>query len=357
MKIAIVHPFMNLRGGAERKTILIARELQKSVQTDLIVFELNAKKSFTELLSTIPDPIVLPAKKKAFWILAATFKCIRGGYDVVVASNPPANIVACLTKILRPKTKIAWICNEVAPVLHEGNISLIKKVSWFLERKLVKLFDLVIANSNFTSESIQSYFNIPSHVIRSGVEISNIPLLVPSEKLRHLENAKFHLTITRIEKHKNIDLIAKIAIQNPTTKIVVAGTGIDQKYFTDSIHSLNQVEYLGSISDADKNWLLSKANIFLFLPTHEPLGVTVMEALSFNTPVVAFNAGGPKEVIIDGANGILCDSEMDYLKRIDDAIALYPLKDENGHLYIKEFFSNERMVADFKKALLGLTIY
>ena len=71
-----------------------------------------------------------------------------------------------------------------------------------------------------------------------------------------------------------------------------------------------------------------------------------MEALSQNTPVVAYNNGGPKEIIVDKENGFLVNDDKEYIKYIK-----FILEDKftinHGKEYIQEKFSNKRMTNDF----------
>ncbi len=73
----------------------------------------------------------------------------------------------------------------------------------------------------------------------------------------------------------------------------------------DSIKQLG-IEYklFGKINDDKKlNKIYSSADIFLALSTHEAFGKTLVESMSSGTPVVCFDATGPKDIIehkIDG---------------------------------------------------------
>ena len=53
---------------------------------------------------------------------------------------------------------------------------------------------------------------------------------------------------------------------------------------------------------------LSNSNAFIF-PSVEPFGIAPVEALAAGCPVIALNAGGAKDYIKDGENGILFDEQ------------------------------------------------
>jgi glycosyltransferase involved in cell wall biosynthesis len=85
----------------------------------------------------------------------------------------------------------------------------------------------------------------------------------------------------------------------------------DEQYFRAEIKPLLAhplIEYLGEITDADKNEFLGNARA-LVCPYDwpEPFGLVLIEALACGTPVVAYRRGSIPEIIDDGATGFVCD--------------------------------------------------
>jgi alpha-1,3/alpha-1,6-mannosyltransferase len=67
----------------------------------------------------------------------------------------------------------------------------------------------------------------------------------------------------------------------------------------------DQVTLLRSPSDAEKVWLLHRADCLLYTPTNEHFGIVPLEAMYCGTPVLAANSGGPRETVVDGVTGWL----------------------------------------------------
>jgi glycosyltransferase involved in cell wall biosynthesis len=68
------------------------------------------------------------------------------------------------------------------------------------------------------------------------------------------------------------------------------------------------VRLLGGISDRRKRAMFyAAADVFVSASLMETYGLTLVEALSCGTPVVAFRTGGIPEAVPDGEAGILCD--------------------------------------------------
>lgn len=58
--------------------------------------------------------------------------------------------------------------------------------------------------------------------------------------------------------------------------------------------------------------VVSALDVFVHCTEGEPLGRALMEAMSLERPVVAVNAGGPAEIIVDGESGLLAPPRNTY---------------------------------------------
>ncbi len=87
----------------------------------------------------------------------------------------------------------------------------------------------------------------------------------------------------------------------------------DQHYFDTVIRPMLDspgVEMIGEISEREKPAFLNGA-VGLLMPIEwpEPFGLVMIEAMSFGTPVIAFNRGSVPEVIEDGLTGFIVEDE------------------------------------------------
>jgi glycosyltransferase involved in cell wall biosynthesis len=347
-KIVMIHPNLFERGGAERKLILMSKELiDLGYEVDIIVKKYDKKNTFNEFIDDKLNIINLNNKSKLKWFKNVINILKKNDYDLIVAHNYPANIPVNIYNIIYGKNKkTVWVCNEVATLLNRKD-GLFWKLYYKVEQFLVKCFDLIIANSTFTASSIDEYYNTKSKVIRSGVEIKeNINLDNISDNIKQIVEQPYIFSISRIEKHKNIELLEKIAIDIKDINIIVAGKGNHINYIKSLEIKYKNIIYVGAINEDEKFYLYNNAKVFSFLPLAEPLGVTTMEALSQNTPVVAYNNGGPKEIILDKENGFLANNDKEFIKFIkfilDNKFTI-----NHGKKYIQEKFSNKRMTDDF----------
>jgi len=123
---------------------------------------------------------------------------------------------------------------------------------------------------------------------------------------------------------------------------------MDQEYFHTEIEPLLSdplIEYLGEITDAEKNEFLGHA-MALVCPYDwpEPFGLVLIEALACGTPVLAYRRGSIPEIIEDRATGFVCEG----LDEMTAAIQRIPEIDRRRCRWsFDQRFSVERMAQDY----------
>jgi glycosyltransferase involved in cell wall biosynthesis len=89
----------------------------------------------------------------------------------------------------------------------------------------------------------------------------------------------------------------------------IAGIVQDEEYFKDEIVPRldgERVQFVGPIQAEDRSSFLGGAIALLHLiDFDEPFGLSVVEAMTCGTPVIAFDRGSMSEIIIDGTTGCL----------------------------------------------------
>lgn len=123
---------------------------------------------------------------------------------------------------------------------------------------------------------------------------------------------------------------------------------LDREYFETQIAPLLDhplVEFLGEITDADKNDFLGNAAAVLCpYDWPEPFGIVLIEALACGTPVLAYRRGSIPEIIEDGVTGFICDN----LEEMAAAIDRLPLiKRQECRNSFAARFTVKRMVEDY----------
>ena len=91
----------------------------------------------------------------------------------------------------------------------------------------------------------------------------------------------------------------------------------------------------------------------------EPFGMTAIEALACQCPVVASRVGGFQEIIEEGENGFLFEvnNTKDALTKIETLIDDNSERDrlaKNGWSTVNEIYSSEKVVSRYLEVIRGL---
>ena len=108
-------------------------------------------------------------------------------------------------------------------------------------------------------------------------------------------------------------------------KIAAKVDRADRRYFKRVVEPLlndPHVEWVGEITDKQKNEFLGKAYALLFpIDWPEPFGLVMIEAMACGTPVIAYDRGSVPEVIENGVTGFVVrelDQAVEATRRAHD---------------------------------------
>ena len=124
------------------------------------------------------------------------------------------------------------------------------------------------------------------------------------------DSGKYLAFLGRISPEKGSDQAIQIALRaGMPLKIAAKVDRKDQDYFENQIKPLlnnSLIEFVGEISDLEKNEFLGNASALLFpIDWCEPFGIVLIEAMACALPVVAYPLGSVPEIIEDGVSGFL----------------------------------------------------
>lgn len=318
MKTAIIHEWLVNYGGSERCV-----ESFVNIWTDAPVFALvdflndserkiilNDKHTVTSFIQNLPF-----AKKKhrnylpLFPLAVEQFDL--NDYELIISSSH-AVAKGVLTNsnqlhICYCHTPIRYAWDLTHQYLNEAGLShglksmVVKSIlhyirNWDITSSLRP--DYFIANSKYIARRINKLYRRDAEVIYPPVDTD----LFPVEDFKD----EYYLTAARFVPYKRVDLIAEAFSQMPDKKLIIIGEGSEQQKIKSK--SGKNVELVGYQKTEDLKKYLQKAKAFVFA-AEEDFGISVIEAMSCGTPVIAFSKGGTGETVIDGQTGILFDEQ------------------------------------------------
>ncbi|MCI0526941.1 MAG: glycosyltransferase family 4 protein, partial [Nitrospira sp.] len=155
-------------------------------------------------------------------------------------------------------------------------------------------------------------------VIPSGVDLSRFNPRVPSNRLRQELKLSSNILLVGIVGHLSpekghhlwIQAVPGILKEVPEAKFILVGEGSLRSALQDQISTLgltSTVYVLGFRSDMPE--ILADLDILLSTSLSEGSPGSLKEAMAMGKPVIALDAGGVREIITDGVEGILLPYE------------------------------------------------
>ncbi len=115
----------------------------------------------------------------------------------------------------------------------------------------------------------------------------------------------------RITHEKGADLLAEAFLEarasDPRLQLVLAGGGPEQKRLREQLG--DAATFLGWLEGGELARAYASADIFLFPSRTDTFGQVILEAQASGLPVVAVAEGGPRSLIENRVNGLLCAPE------------------------------------------------
>lgn len=209
-----------------------------------------------------------------------------------------------------------------------------KKDRWFMKgslRQAVMNASAIICVSQTTADEVENYsvLNFGKsvedrlHVIHEGVDdiFFKYPELTEIRDLSiaaSIMEKPFVLTVGKISPRKNLKIVLeafhKLKDSHPHLNLIaVGGNGWEYDKIKDQLSSLgieSKVHFLGYVSDNLLRLLYRKAKVFVYPSLFEGFGLTILEAMASQCPVITSDISCLPEIAGDSA--ILIDPYDSY---------------------------------------------
>lgn len=182
-----------------------------------------------------------------------------------------------------------------------------------VESWLVRSADAVITCSAAMRDEALELFapTAPITVLHNGVEPGVEPGGEPARDVdRHPDHGTV-LYLGRLEHEKGVqDLLAalpRIRHAHAGARLVVAGVGTQQVWLRERARAhriARAVTWTGHLGPAEIAEQLARAAVVVLPSRYEPFGIVALEAAAARAPVVASDAGGLGEAVLDGVTGL-----------------------------------------------------
>jgi glycosyltransferase involved in cell wall biosynthesis len=311
-EVAIVHDYLNQRGGAEKVVLELADIWPAApIYTSLYRPESTFREFGGHEIYTSPlDHLPVDARfRSLFPLYPGAFRALGPiDADVVISSSSGwAHMVQTTARALHVVycyTPARWLYRDdymVAGEHFSWREKLIVPVSGAMrrvDRRAARRADLYIAISSEVRSRIAQAYGLESEVIYPPVDVERFTPLPRGERL---------LAIARLLPYKRVDLVIRAAER--------LGLGLDivgDGPMLDALRGIagESVTFHRSVSEAAVADLLENCRA-VCVAGEEDFGIVAVEAQAAGKPVIAYARGGALETVTEGITGILFEQQTE----------------------------------------------
>lgn len=224
-----------------------------------------------------------------------------------------------------------------------------KRFTKFISKKS----DCIIVPTSKTEAVLNRYgINDNLYIVPTGLSMEKFKIKYSKEELNILKgdlnvptDKKILISVGRVGKEKNIEelieYISRVKLEN--IHFVIVGDGPNRtnlENLVDKYNIRNIVTFTGLIPNDQLNIYYQMADIFLSASTSETQGLTYVESLANNTPIICRHDTCLKQTVVNGYNGFRYNSYEEFYDKLKLLL-------EDNDLY-EEFSKNSKILAEEK---------
>ena len=333
MKLILLQPYLNLRGGVERVILKVAQHYDASIYA----LEYDKSKVFPEyndldikiIGKDVPLSDRLPYRASQGFRYGYNFYNIKikEDYDVLNPHISPSEWIR------HKNERVLWYCHTPPREVYDlyetrmQNRSTKEKLIYaalvgtykLIAKGITKKIEGIATNSNTTRDRIMKYYGREAAVINPGID---------AKEFSNNGDDKYFLYPSRIVPNKRQDYVINAFSQFTKMSkkrygLVVAGTlSTDpehQKYMA-KLREMSKglaVSFKTNLGDGELKRLYSNSTAVLFAAMNEDYGFIPLEAMASAKPMISVNEGGPRETIAEGKTGFLVNSPAEMAQRMN----------------------------------------
>ncbi len=298
MRIAVCRPQVPFaRGGAE-------------IFTDTLVDELRVRGHEAEIVSIpfkwYPGTRVLT---QAFlWRLLDLTETDGKPIDIVVATKFPSYVV-------RHPEKRVWLVHQFRQAYELDRTELGQfgesPPDRALRRQVQELDRVALGEA---TKVFATSKNVAGRLERSTGLVAEV-LPHPAQELRYHDDGPgdFVLSVNRLDRAKRVDMLLDALLAEPSLRAVIVGDGPDRARLEQRAHAGGldgRVRFVGRVPADELADLYATCYATFYAPVDEDFGLGPYESFLSGKPVITTtDAGGPLEIVHDGATGVVAAPE------------------------------------------------
>ncbi|WP_114751341.1 glycosyltransferase family 4 protein [Pleomorphovibrio marinus] len=369
MKILLVHNKYQQKGGEDIVFEAEARMLSNhGHQVITMVFDNNLIKGYQKFSSFFNSFFSIHSFIKIIKTMKKENPDVLHIHNMFFKASPSVIYAAkfCRIPVILTLHNFRLICPS-GTLLHEGKIfedSLKEYFPLTAVRKKVyrnSTYQTLALALNLTfNKSIGTWNRIDKYIFlthfskdifkRSTLKIDEKKFVVKpnfvEDKGFNLIKDEYYIFIGRLSEEKGVDVMLD-AFSKMDKELIIVGSGPKDKKTRDISLAKDNINFVGNKPHDEVIGLLKNAKALIFPSIwYETFGMTVIEAFSCATPVIASKIGSMNELINPGVNGLFfepgnCDSLMDAICELEQNLEAQKNMRRNARDSFEKNFSCE----------------
>jgi len=229
-------------------------------------------------------------------------------------------------------------------------------------RRIYEMADAIICPTEFSEMLLRSKgFKTKTYVISNGVDINKFQRHNTHDDMQryHIDRKKkILLFVGRLDPEKNVSVLIQslryLEKISDILEIFIVGDGSERERLEMLAKTLGvdgQIRFLGKLTDSELQSIYNICHVFVLPSFVELEGMVVLEAISYNKPILIADSPDSASRFIVGRNGFLFDPHNPKdlaakIKRLFTDEKLYKLMSEESHKMRNRF--------DIKKSITKL---
>ena len=353
VKVLFIIPTL-FAGGAERVMSFVSQNIDKNKFDSTLVVIGYEKDNKYEIEGISVRYLNKDRVMSAVVPLIKLFK--KEKPQIIMSAISHLNITIGLISVLFPRVKFIGrhtiVSQDTVKLKVEKNVSAKRKVIKYLHFAY-KLLDVILCQSRDMYNDMKEKYNIPEEKLRT----INNPI-TDNFQLKQTPNKKGEavkfITVARLKKLKGHERILNcLSKLDYPFQYTIIGSGPEKNNIFNQAKELgieNNITHIPYTNEVSK--YLSESDFYLQASYAEGFPNCLIESCSVGTPTIAFKApGGLDEIIEDGLNGFLVETEEQFVQKLNHKQEWYPEKVRES---VISKFSKHKIINDYENLLVSL---
>ncbi|MCE3027171.1 glycosyltransferase [Salinicola sp. DM10] len=308
LRVAIVHDWLVVRGGAEQvldALLDLFPQAEIFTTVDFMPAELRGRLEGRRVHRSLIQRLPLARRHYRHYLPLMPYAVEQldlRDFDLVVSSSHAVakgvlthseqrHVCYCHTPM-----RYAWDMKEA--YLDDAGIRF-PPLEWAMRYALHRLrqwdyvtagqVDCFLANSHNVARRIDKFYRRSAMVVHPPVDIEAFAFH-PGPR------DDYYLTASRMVPYKRLDLIIESFRAMPERRLIVVGDGPERARLERLAEGADNIELRGFVPTADLQRYMTRARGFVFA-ANEDFGIAPLEAQACGTPVIAYGHGGALETV------------------------------------------------------------